>query len=498
MSRVFGVDFRDKHVRVAALRSGYRKIDCEAFAEEPIEQHETKADALRACLARLPLGTADTIVAALDGGEGFSHRISLPDSARKRLLDLLPFELESVVPLEINELVMDHVLLMQQPKTAGREISLLVCAAPTARVKAVLNVVQAGSDHQPERVGISSAVLGNLAHVMPSLSGAQPVAVVDFGYLSVDICILWRGEVAMLRTLSGGVETFPDSAELTLSGLRQTTAAFMASSGVEVQSLYVTGDGANMSGLHEYLGGRLGLEVLNLPPAQIGSLTPYDAERLPLFARALGAALQGVTGKGIDLRKGPLAFERGYQHLKARAPLSGALLGVVLVSFLFSVWAESSALDAEHEAILKSLELVTQSTFGQATTDPDEAEVELEKARKIRPEDPMPYMDGLGAAVALAEVLPTELVHDAEEFDFDQGRDKAKGKLKIRGQVGSADDAQKVAQLLSDHACLEEAKITKITQVVNSEKERYALEALVSCPEDKSSTSTKKEALAKK
>jgi len=498
MSRVFGVDFRDKHVRVAALRTGYRKIDCEAFAEELIEQHASKAEALRACLARLPLGTADMIVAALDGGDGFSHRLQLPESARKRLLDLLPFELEGVVPLEIDELVMDHVLLTQQPKALGREISVLVCAAPIARVKAVLEVVQAGSQHQPERVAISSALLGNLAHVLPGLPSAAPVAFVDFGYLSVDICVIFRGEVAMLRTLSGGVETFPDSAELTVSGLRQTMAAFMASSGAEVQSLYVTGDGANMSGLHEYLAARLGVEVLSLPACQIGSLTPHDAERLPLFARALGAALQGVTGKGLDLRKGPLAFERGYQHLKARAPLSASLLGVVLVSFLFSIWAESRALDAEHEAILKSLELVTQSTFGQATSDPDEAEVELEKARKIRPEDPMPYMDGLGAAVALAEVLPADLVHDTEEFDFDQGRDKAKGKLKIRGQVGSADDAQKVAQLLSDHVCLEEAKITKITQVVNSEKERYALEALVSCPEDKSATSTKKEALAKK
>ncbi len=498
MSRVFGVDFRDKHVRVAALRSGYRKIDCEAFAEEPIEQHASKAEALRACLARLPLGTADTIVAALDGGDGFTHRLQLPESARKRLLDLLPFELEGVVPLEIDELVMDHVLLTQQSKEAGREIALLVCAAPIARVKAVLDVVRAGSDHQPERVGISSALLGNLGHVLPSLPSAEPVALVDFGYLSVDICILWRGEVVMLRTLSGGIETFPDSAEVTVNGLRQTMTAFMASSGSPVQALYVMGDGAHMSGLHEYLTGRLGVEVLSLPPAQIGGLTSYDAERLPLFARALGAALQGVTGKGIDLRKGSLAFERGYQHVKARAPLSAALLAVVLVSFLFSVWAESSALEAEHEAILKSLELVTQSTFGQATSDPDEAEVELEKARKIRPEDPMPYMDGLGAAVALAEVLPADLVHDTEEFDFDQGRDKTKGKLKIRGQVGSTDDAQKVAQLLNDHACLEDAKITKITQVVNSEKERYALEALVSCPEDKSSTSTKTEAVAKK
>jgi len=46
--------------------------------------------------------------------------------------------------------------------------------------------------------------------------------------------------------------------------------------------------------------------------------------------------------------------------------------------------------------------------------------------------------------------------------------------------------------LLNDHRCIEDAKITKLTQVVNSEKERYSLEALVTCPEDPSSAKEKK------
>lgn len=498
MSRVFGIDFRDKHVRVAALRAGYRKIEFEALAEEAVEHHTTRADALRACLAMLPQGNADMIVAAVDGADGFSHRLNLPESARKRLSELLPFEVEAVLPLELDDLVMDHTLLSHEPKELGRELSVLVAAAPIARVRAVLGDVLAGSNHQPERIGVSSAELGNLISAFPQLNGVDAIALLDFGYSSVDVCVVKQGETVMVRTLSGGVDTFPGSAETTVNALRQTLAAYLAASSYEVARIYVVGDGARMSGLNEYLAARLGVDVQSLPDAQLVGLTPHDQERLPAFARALGAALHGITGKGLDLRRGPLAFERGYQHLKARAPLSAVLLAVVLVSFLFSVWAESRALAAEREALLDSLGLVTQSTFGQATTDPDEAEIELEKARKIRPEDPMPYLDGLGVAVALADVLPPELTHDVEEFDFDQGRDAAKGKLKIRGQVGSAEDAQKVVQVLNEHRCIEEAKITKITQVVNSEKERYALEALVSCPEDKSSTLVKKGAQAKK
>ena len=202
-------------------------------------------------------------------------------------------------------------------------------------------------------------------------------------------------------------------------------------------------------------------------------------------------AVHAMRGKGLDLRQGHLAYEHGYEHLKARAPLSAALVAAVLLSFLFSVWAESRALAREHEALLVSLQEVTQSTFGTATADPDEAEVELQKARKVRPDDPMPYMDGFGIAVVLAEKLPDDMHHDVEEFEF------AKGKLKIRGQVDSADDAQKVAKLLGEHRCVKDAKVTKITQVVNSERERYQLEAEVSCPGEGSDSDSSKKTASK-
>lgn len=492
MSRIFGVDFRDTHVRVASLRSSYRKLEFEGFAEELLASHDSKSDALQVCLAKLPSGTADMIVSAVNGENAFSHRLRLPESARKRLAELLPFELESVLPVDLDELVLDYVPLDTEAKSPGQEITVLSCAASIERVQEVLDLIQGATAHQPERVGVSSAELGQLAHRIAELRTAEPCAVVDFGYSGIDVCILRRGEVVMLRSVSGGVAGFPESAELSVNALRQTFAAFLAATGENVARVFIAGEGALMSGLPEFLAPRLEREVVVLPAATIDGLLDHDLELVPLFGRALGAAIHGTRGKGLDLRKGPLSFERGYQHVKARAPLVAVLLSIVLVSFLFSIWAESRALAATNEALLDSLEVVTQSTFGFSTPDPDEAQVELEKARKIRPEDPMRYMDGLGVAVVLAEVLPKELIHDVEEFDFDQGRDAAKSKLKIRGQVGSADDAQKVAQLLNDHRCIEDAKITKLTQVVNSEKERYSLEALVTCPEDPSSAKEKK------
>lgn len=487
MSRVLGIDVRDNHVRIAALQVGYRKLELEGLAEELVTGHSQLSDAIRACIARLPLGGHDTIVASVDGARCFTHSLTLPESARKRLAELLPFELEAVLPIEIDELVIDYsILTTRGAEGAAREMSILAVAARLEHVQEVIDTVRDACDRQPERVGCSTTELVQLCHLNPLLRGEETIALVDLGFVRTDICIVQNGELRQSRALSLGVEGFPDEADECVARIRQTLAAHATATGQEVSRIYLLGDGARMGGITDYLSSRLGVSVELFDKLEIEEISPELLAQVPMFGRALATAMHGVRGKGIDLRRGELTYERGYEHIKERAPLLGGLVAAILLSFFFSIWAESRALVAEHEALVASLEEVTLSTFGTSTGDPDEAETELSKARKSRPEDPMPYLDGFGVAVALSEKIPFEITHDVEEFDV------AKGKLNLRGIVNSAEDAQKVSKALAEHRCIEEPNVTKITQVVNTDKERYTLEADVHCPEDQDGSKSKK------
>jgi Tfp pilus assembly PilM family ATPase len=479
MSRVVGVDFRSHHVRVAALKVGYRALELEALSEESLSGHESEADALRACLAQLPPGSIDTLVATVDGRRCFSHRVCLPASAKKRLDELLPFELEALLPVDIDELAIDYALIPEAYSMGEPgELELLTVAARNEHVQNCIDLVVKGAGRQPERIGCSTTELGHLAAHVPSMSAMGITAFVDLGFHQSDICIVNSGNVLSARSISIGVDGFPDSAPACIARLRQSFSAFYTATGRAVGRVVILGEGAQMSGLSAFFSQELGIETALLPELDIEGIVPSDADRTALFGRALSAAFHGVRGKGLDLRKGELVFERGYEHVKERAPLFFGLLAAVLLSFLFATWAEGRALDREREALLVSLEEITQATFGVGVVDPDEAEAELAKARKAKPEDPMPYLDGFGVAVALAETLPEKLKHDVEELDF------AKGKIKLRGIVDSAEDAESVTKSFGEHRCIGDAKVTKITQVVNSDRERYALEANAHCPED--------------
>src|SRR5690606_16338158 len=176
---------------------------------------------------------------------------------------------------------------------------------------------------------------------------------------------------------------------------------------------------------------RMGMPFELLSESNLEGATPAHQRLMPRSARALGAAQQAARGRGIDLRRGPRAYQRGYGFLNEKSPVLLGLGAAVLVSFVLATWAEMRALQREREVLTARLEAETQAVFGTAIADPDEVEVRLQQALQQKVEDPMPHFGGLAVAVAVSEAVSSDIVHDIEELDFQ------KGKLTLRGIVNS-------------------------------------------------------------
>jgi len=497
MSRVIGVDLRASAVRLCVVRSGFRVLEVEAFAEAPIQESETASDALRRALALLgdKANRVDTVVAAVPGGQCFLVPLSFPGSAERRLEELIPFELEAELPIDVDELTFGYQVTDKKRGSDGQVgVSCLVACARRERVESIIRSVREGLGHEPERIGVSSLELAELTWLWPGMGAGEPTVLVDVGADSSDICVVEAGLVRMARTLNLGFAQFPAQASHFSAQLRQTLSAFAAQRGTRMpETLTLLGEGARLEGLSEMLGAALEVRVVPLNadsalPGSLSKLPPESQERLGDFACALAVALHAAKGRGFDLRRGALAYARGYGYVKERAPLLSALGVTILFSFLFATWAESRAQDREHELLMETLRNATETIFGESTDNTDEARAMIDRFVKANPDDPMPYMDGFGAAVALAEAVPLEIIHDVEQFEY------SKGKLKIRGLVSTTDEAQQVAKGLEEDPCIHEAKITKITQVVNSDRARYMLEADIHCPLDRAPTDAKKKA----
>jgi general secretion pathway protein L len=304
--------------------------------------------------------------------------------------------------------------------------------------------------------------------------------VVDLGGRRTEITIMQRGQPVFARTLSRGVEGLPETAPALAAELRQSFLSWAAQDGAEIATVYLAGGGAFADGADRFLAHELGVPIAPLPTIEVEGATPELAAALPRFAKAVALAL-GAAGRGhdVDLRRGALSYQRGFGFLKEKAPVLVGLGTAALVSFLFATWAEVRALSRENAVLTDQLAQVGKDAFGSEVDSAEAALDLLEKARSGDEADPLPQMDAFDVVIELSKTIPTSITHDIEEFDMQRGH------VKIQGVLGTASEAQSVATDIAKVRCLQEAKLGKVTQAVNSDRQKYVLDIDVKCPDDK-------------
>jgi general secretion pathway protein L len=130
---------------------------------------------------------------------------------------------------------------------------------------------------------------------------------------------------------------------------------------------------------------------------------------------------------GLNLRKGPLAYERGFAWVKEKVPLLAGLGAAIFVTSILSVSADLYSISRERKALEGALGVVTKDVLGESTESAERAQELLGKLTTVADEDPMPHADAFDVMLKLAENIPQSMVHDIEELDVPEGtRDRAR------------------------------------------------------------------------
>ena len=205
-------------------------------------------------------------------------------------------------------------------------------------------------------MGVGAFALGALVPYVPALTEAGTVAMVDLGAKASEVLVLERGEPVFARTLSIGTEGLPATAERLARDLRVSFAAHRAQGG-EPPDARVSSAAAERS----CPGPRGSSRAPSRCPVQIlpepddrrqRPSAPRPMRELPRYAKALALALSlAGRGAGMNLRRGPLAFERGFAWVRERIPVLAGLAAVILVSFVFSGWSRLHAAHVERDAL---------------------------------------------------------------------------------------------------------------------------------------------------
>ena len=121
MARLLGIDVTKTTVRIAVVRTSYRKITLEALGEADLVAAGSEVEAIRAAMGAVH--KPDATATAVSGEKTFYRRLELPAAAQKEIGNVLAFELESTVPFEMDDAVFDYRVLRKElvPGSEGGE-----------------------------------------------------------------------------------------------------------------------------------------------------------------------------------------------------------------------------------------------------------------------------------------------------------------------------------------------------------------------------------------
>lgn len=339
MPQVIGLDIGARTVKAAVFERGFRGLELSGFARTEFDPGDPEGlhRALEELGGRVGAPGA-TVVARLPGDLVLLRFLQLPIADARKLEQVVPFELESQVPWELDELVVDHTIV-RKSEDGGAHI--LVGAARREDVRGLLPVLSA-KGLEPRFLGAGPSVLGTLVTAVPSL-GQGTVALVDAGFSRTDVCVLHDGKVVFARTVSGGWADIADAhvsgggaaddveridvggteqstaagraaAEFVIREVRRTLIAAELETGAEPARIVLFGGLAKQPGFAALLERSVQLPVEPLPLSgaewAAGKLSEgAEIDAGPAVALAF-RVVSDVTQAGVNFRRDEFAFKR--------------------------------------------------------------------------------------------------------------------------------------------------------------------------------------------
>lgn len=479
MSLVLGLEVTPRAVRGAFFRTTLRGFEMERYAESVLPrsvESESTAEALRTAVREV-IGQSprppDRIIASLDGQSASLRLFELPAGLEKKVGEVLPGLLESVLPFPIEDAVIDYQIAGRD----GTNIQIMAVAVPRDTVAKRLNELR-DAGVSPRELGVGASAFDGLGALLPESMRDRTLLVVDVGHENTDLCVLTAGNCTFARTVSGGMNLVETGKRQELgASLQRTLAAYRAQRSEDPDLILLSGETAPMESARQWLSGQLGIEcgVVPLPSAH-----GADDETVPKFARAAALAARATMRKRkLDLRQGEFASKAAAGQLRKNLRLIAICTAAVVLTFSVSLFARYRVARAEHEQLVEKLASVSEDLFGEQTRSASHARELLTAGPKVN--DPLPRFDAYDVLEAISEGIPAEIQHDTRRLLIEIDDEGDNGRLEIQGTVGSIAERDRIVDELQDHRCFAEVEKGSISAAAEDRKS-YKLVVKIRCP----------------
>ena len=328
----------NSHLKVVGY--GYNTFNEAAMKDGAITDIKSMAASTHPLLTQMMVGTITTnrVAVSIPASRSFTRILTLPYMEGDDLTQAVQLEAEQYIPIPPAELYIDHEVTKVIAGTspgADRQIEVVMVAAPKKIVDSYLNLLDVLG---LEAALIEPSLVANARAYAHNHPTAKPLLLIDFGSRSSDINI-FDGSLRVAGTIDGGGDGMTDAIAKafkvtthqayilkTRYGLKpgpkqkdiKTALAPMMDNLVkeinkmlryykdreagvkDIEGITMSGGGANLPGLSEYLTAQVKINTLVDNPwekADFGRFQQPHHLESTIYTTAVGLALSGLGAR---------------------------------------------------------------------------------------------------------------------------------------------------------------------------------------------------------
>lgn len=442
--KILALDISAHAVRGAAIESSFRDYKVTGLYEQETTAGQSLSECLRAFLETHDLH-ADTVLVTLPGGLATQRMLSLPFRDKKKLSLTVPFELESLVPFGLDDVIVDYQILTRE-KAGSTVMAALVQKSDLERHLSVLS--DAGIDPKIVDYGplCGLNLLNTLATELPE----------TFAYIEVTrydaTAALYRnkqlqGVRAILPpTTSNGDGRRHMSADALAHELRWT---LMVLNGGAIEGnlpCLLAGEPSDfLADAARALSETAGLRVVRLESLPLKPMPGVTEGLAPAFARPLGLALRELepaTTLGLNFRRGEFTYKKGQAEIRSQLLKIGslsALVAVLMLTYLFVSYglqrARANAFDDRIRSIVADV-LPNSAVSPGTAVDALQGEVTAVQTKLglLADTAPVGNLTAIDLLYAMSNAVPKNVTVDVDEYVMDPDS------IRVRGRTQSYDN----------------------------------------------------------
>lgn len=211
---VLGLDIGRRYIKAVVMRKGAKGAEVlnaslvriDSTPQQNEEARRKKVfEALKKALAEF--GKKPRRVAlACPGPVVFPRIVKLPPVAKGKLKQIVQYETQQQIPFSLEEVIWDYYLLPNKGKGKA-EMSALILAVKKDIVQDILSLALS-MKLEVELLGFTPLAIYNTLQYTGDILEDKAAAIIDIGAQSTDITVVEDGEIAMVRPIPFGGNSF--------------------------------------------------------------------------------------------------------------------------------------------------------------------------------------------------------------------------------------------------------------------------------------------------